>query len=188
MGQQTMNFSQEVKQPMKHRYQIRAFETEDGHFETENFFQKKVPHRQRKAGGLPQEQDGAGWQLEPFPEPERPKKKWLKKRKAKISEKKEPKKRRSFFRRKPQEPEVSPLDSGAFAVPDILAPASADLNNRDYVVVDGVYHTYFYITGYGYPCKTSISSWIFPSCPPTSFRWGCLWLWISAGINARNPG
>ena len=41
--------------------------------------------------------------------------------------------------------------SGAFTVPDILAPASADLNNKEYVLVDGVYHTCFYITGYGYP-------------------------------------
>ena len=142
---------------MKHRYQIRAYETEDGHFETENFTRKKAPSPKRDRPL----QDGVAWQVEPFSEPERPEKKRMKKRKTKISEKKKPRERRSLFPRKPQEPEVSPLDSGAFTVPDILAPASADLNNRDYVVVDGVYHTYFYITGYGYP-STVGGGWLCP--------------------------
>ncbi len=146
---------------MKHRYQIRAFETEDGHFETENFSQKKIPRQQKHPVGLPMEQDGAGWQVEPVPEPERPEKKRMKKRRTKASRKKEPKKRRPFFRKKPQEPEVPPLDSGAFTVPDILAPASTDLGHRDYVEVDGVFHTYFYITGYGYP-STVGGGWLCP--------------------------
>lgn len=51
--------------------------------------------------------------------------------------------------------------SGAFTVPDILAPASADLNNKEYVLVDGVYHTCFYITGYGYPSSVG-GGWLNP--------------------------
>ena len=38
------------------------------------------------------------------------------------------------FRRRSKEPEVSPLASGSFTVADILAPSSADFNNKDYVV------------------------------------------------------
>jgi hypothetical protein len=47
-------------------------------------------------------------------------------------------------------PDIPPMESGAFTVPDLLALASADFTSRDYVVVDGVYHAYLYITGYGY--------------------------------------
>ena len=67
-----------------------------------------------------------------------------------ISVAKEKKKRRLFPWKKELEPDVPPLESGGFTVPDLLAPASADFTNRDYVVVDGVFHAYLYITGYGY--------------------------------------
>ena len=60
------------------------------------------------------------------------------------------KKRFVFPWQKEKPPDVSPLESGAYSVPDLLAPASADFTSRDYVVVDGVYHAYLYITGYGY--------------------------------------
>ena len=63
---------------------------------------------------------------------------------------KEKKRRLSFPWNKEKPPVVSPLESGATTIPDILAPASADFTDRDYVVVDGVYHSYLYITGYGY--------------------------------------
>ena len=31
---------------------------------------------------------------------------------------------------------------------DILAPSSVDNGSRDYIVVDGIYHSYLYIAGY----------------------------------------
>ena len=40
-------------------------------------------------------------------------------------------------------PELSPLQSGSTDIVDILAPSSVDLCHRDYIVVDGVYFTYF---------------------------------------------
>ena len=42
------------------------------------------------------------------------------------------------------------LKDGATSIPDILSPETVDLTNRNYVVVDDVYHAYLYITGYGY--------------------------------------
>ena len=148
---------------MKRKYQIRAFETEDGHFETENLFPQKAPPAKTHPRRL--RPDGAVWQVEPLQEPEKPAKKRLGKRKSRISTKKPPKKGGKlgfrFFRRKPKEPEAPPLESGAFTLPDLLAPASADLNNKDYVVVDGVYHAYFYVTGYGYP-STVGGGWLNP--------------------------
>lgn len=33
---------------------------------------------------------------------------------------------------------------------DLIAPSSVDLTHRDYIELDGVYHAYLYITGYGY--------------------------------------
>jgi len=42
------------------------------------------------------------------------------------------------------------LAVGATSIPDILSPETVDLTNRNYVVVDDVYHAYLYITGYGY--------------------------------------
>jgi len=62
----------------------------------------------------------------------------------------EKKKKRIFPWQKEKQPDISPVESGALTVLDLLAPASADFGSRDYVVVDGVYHAYLYITGYGY--------------------------------------
>lgn len=39
---------------------------------------------------------------------------------------------------------------GAPSVMDLICPASADVSHRSYVEMDGVYHTYLYVTGYGY--------------------------------------
>lgn len=63
---------------------------------------------------------------------------------------KKAKKKIQFPWQKEKQPDITPLESGAVTVPDLLAPASADFTNRDYVIVDGTYHTYLYITGYGY--------------------------------------
>ena len=58
--------------------------------------------------------------------------------------------KRKFPWQREKQPEVSHSESGAVTVPDLLAPASADFTSRDYVIVDGFYHAYLYITGYGY--------------------------------------
>ena len=41
-------------------------------------------------------------------------------------------------------------EAGATTISDLIAPASIDTHSPDYVLVDGVYHTYLYIAGYGY--------------------------------------
>ena len=42
------------------------------------------------------------------------------------------------------------LEEGSTTILDIISPTSIDLTGRDYIIVDGVYHAYLYITGYGY--------------------------------------
>lgn len=42
------------------------------------------------------------------------------------------------------------LEEGSTTILDIISPTSIDLTGRDYVIVDGVYHAYLYVTGYGY--------------------------------------
>ena len=149
---------------MKRKYQIRAYETEDGHFETENILGQKIsPAKSNPPYPGPA---GSVWQVEALEEVKTPdKKKRVKHKKEKISTKKPPKKKKGKplfpFRRRSKEPEVSPLASGSFTVADILAPSSADFNNKDYVVIDGVYHAYFYVTGYGYP-STVAGGWLNP--------------------------
>ena len=47
-------------------------------------------------------------------------------------------------------PETQPIWTGQTTAIDIIAPTSVDNGSRDYVVVDGIYHSYLYISGYGY--------------------------------------
>ena len=68
---------------------------------------------------------------------------------------------RKKFAPKPKPPEVPPLDSGSTTIPDVLAPASVDLRHRDYIVADGVYHAYLYVTGYGYTTTVG-NGWLNP--------------------------
>lgn len=49
----------------------------------------------------------------------------------------------------------APLWTGETTVLDILAPTSVDTTSRDYIVVDGIYHAYLYIAGYGYTAKNN---------------------------------
>lgn len=51
--------------------------------------------------------------------------------------------------------------TGQTSVLDILAPSSVDNGSRDYIVVDGVYHTYLYVAGYGYRTKNE-GAWLSP--------------------------
>lgn len=60
-----------------------------------------------------------------------------------------------------ERPDLTELEAGSTTILDILAPTTVDIKRKDYVVVDGVYHTYLYITGYGY-ATTVGSCWLAP--------------------------
>ena len=57
--------------------------------------------------------------------------------------------------------EIPELWTGATTVVDLLAPSSVDNGSRDYIVADGIYHTYLYVAGYGYRTKTE-GAWLSP--------------------------
>ena len=44
---------------------------------------------------------------------------------------------------------------------DILAPTAINTKSRDYIVVDGIFHAYLYVTGYGY-ATTVGTCWLAP--------------------------
>ena len=60
-----------------------------------------------------------------------------------------------------ERPGLTELEAGSTTILDILAPTTVDTKSKDYIVVDGVYHTYLYITGYGY-ATTVGSCWLAP--------------------------
>lgn len=61
----------------------------------------------------------------------------------------------------PERPDLSELEAGSTTILDILSPTAIDTKSRDYIVVDGVFHAYLYITGYGY--STTVGScWLTP--------------------------
>lgn len=59
------------------------------------------------------------------------------------------KKRKLFSRNKTISP-LSRLEAGATTIPDLIAPPDIDTHHADYLLIDGVYHAYLYISGYGY--------------------------------------
>ena len=60
-----------------------------------------------------------------------------------------------------ERPDLSELEAGSTTILDILSTTLADTNSRDYIIADGVYHAYLYVTGYGY--STTVSScWLAP--------------------------
>ena len=60
-----------------------------------------------------------------------------------------------------EKPDLTALESGSTTILDILAPAAVDTKSRDYIVVDGIFHAYLYVTGYGY--STTVGScWLTP--------------------------
>lgn len=61
----------------------------------------------------------------------------------------------------PERPDLSELEAGSTTILDILSPTAIDTKSRDYIVVDGVFHAYLYITGYGYS-TTVDSCWLAP--------------------------
>ena len=61
----------------------------------------------------------------------------------------------------PERPDLSELEAGSTTILDILSPTAIDTKSRDYIVADGVFHAYLYITGYGY--STTVGScWLAP--------------------------
>lgn len=61
----------------------------------------------------------------------------------------------------PERPDLSELEAGSTTILDILSPTAIDTKSRDYIVVDGAFHAYLYITGYGY--STTVGScWLAP--------------------------
>ena len=60
-----------------------------------------------------------------------------------------------------ERPDLTELEAGSTTILDILSPTVVDTKSRDYIVVDGVFHAYLYITGYGY-ATTVGASWLAP--------------------------
>lgn len=61
----------------------------------------------------------------------------------------------------PERLDLSELEAGSTTILDILSPTAIDTKSRDYIVVDGVFHAYLYITGYGYSTIVG-SCWLAP--------------------------
>jgi len=60
-----------------------------------------------------------------------------------------------------EKPDLTELEAGSTTILDILSPTTIDTKSRDYIVVDGVFHAYLYVTGYGY--STTVGScWLAP--------------------------
>ena len=60
-----------------------------------------------------------------------------------------------------EKPDLTELEAGSTTVLDILSPTTIDTKSRDYIVVDGVFHAYLYVAGYGY--STTVGScWLAP--------------------------
>ena len=60
-----------------------------------------------------------------------------------------------------EKPDLSELEAGSTTILDILSPTAIDTKSRDYILVDGVYHAYLYVAGYGY--STTVGScWLTP--------------------------
>lgn len=60
-----------------------------------------------------------------------------------------------------EKPDLTELEAGSTTILDVLSPTAVDTKSRDYIVVDGIYHAYLYIAGYGY--STTVGScWLAP--------------------------
>lgn len=57
--------------------------------------------------------------------------------------------------------ETIDINSGTTTVLDIISPTTVDTKSRDYIVVDGIFHTYLYVTGYGYSTTVG-TAWLAP--------------------------
>ena len=60
-----------------------------------------------------------------------------------------------------EKPDLRELEAGSTTVLDILSPTAIDTKSRDYIIVDGVFHAYLYVAGYGY--STTVGAcWLSP--------------------------
>ena len=60
-----------------------------------------------------------------------------------------------------EKPDLTALEAGSTTILDILSPTTIDTKSRDYIVVDGIFHAYLYVAGYGY--STTVGScWLAP--------------------------
>ena len=69
------------------------------------------------------------------------------KKKPAPAEKKQPALKRLLFGE--EKPDLTELESGSTTILDILSPTAVDTKSRDYIIVDGVYHAYLDVAGYG---------------------------------------
>ena len=60
-----------------------------------------------------------------------------------------------------EKPDLTELEAGSTTSLDILSPTAVDTKSRDYIVVDGIFHAYLYVAGYGYSTTVG-SSWLAP--------------------------
>lgn len=60
-----------------------------------------------------------------------------------------------------QKEEIPEMWTGQTSVLDVIAPSSVDNGSRDYIVVDGIYHSYLYVAGYGYRTRNE-AAWLSP--------------------------
>ena len=60
-----------------------------------------------------------------------------------------------------EKPDLSEIEAGSTTILDILSPTAVDTKSRDYIVVDGIFHAYLYITGYGYSTTVG-NGWLSP--------------------------
>ena len=88
-----------------------------------------------------------------------PAKKAVKKKPDEAAPPKQPFLKRLLFGE--EKPDLSELEAGSTTILDILSPTAIDTKSRDYIVVDGIFHAYLYVTGYGY--STTVGScWLSP--------------------------
>ena len=52
-------------------------------------------------------------------------------------------------------------DIGTVTYRDILAPNTYDRTDKGFLITNGIYHSYLYVTGYGYPTETDLA-WLSP--------------------------
>ena len=52
-------------------------------------------------------------------------------------------------------------DIGILTVQDVLAPTESDLTHKEFIIIDGTYYAYLYVSGYGYPTQAGLA-WLSP--------------------------
>ena len=75
-----------------------------------------------------------------------------------VQPKKQPFLKRLLFGE--ETPDLSELEAGSTTILDILSPTSVDTKSRDYIVVDGIFHAYLYITGMATPRPSAQAGWL----------------------------